>query len=107
MSKVDPCPYCGMLVADMRKMVADYPTLRARAERLEEDSRAAKAMIKRLMAIVSEFNEGFEMSIFGALPDGNTAFGCDEGEVRGQQSLEDTQTRYDALVAEWQTKEKK
>ncbi len=45
------------------------------------------AEILRLRSLLKEVKEGFENDIFGVLPNGNEAFGYDEGLVMGGEFL--------------------
>ena len=43
--------------------------------------------IDELKEIIRDFIIGFSIDVFGVRPNGNSAFGCDEGEVRGNEYL--------------------
>ena len=42
---------------------------------------------ERLRGVIGDFFDGFEHRVFGELPNGNNAFGYDEGEVYGGKLL--------------------
>ena len=52
----------------------------------------------KLRVIIKNFFEGFEHNVFGVLPNGNEAFGCDEGEVRSGELLNSLHDRWFAVL---------
>lgn len=68
------CPECGM------SGYIEYWQHRPIEDALREEN-------KKLKEIVNDFVNGFDLDIFGVLPNGNEALGCDEGVVRGSEFL--------------------
>jgi len=52
----------------------------------------------KLRVIIKNFFDGFEHNVFGVLPNGNEAFGCDEGEVRSGELLNNLHDRWFAVL---------
>jgi len=70
----------------------------ARNSALQSALTTAQEENKRLAEIIQDFKIGFELDIFGVLPNGNEAFGYDEGIVRGNEYLDKLIERFQSAL---------
>ena len=95
------CKKCG-LVLDDSEVLDRMVMLESDLADTQSQLTARDELIERLVEVGEFFSGGFEHDVFGVLANGNEAYGYDEGVVRGNEFLEEIQSRLNALVSEWQ-----